>query len=35
MSSSVAGVIVLALAGLWVILQTTRGPLASKLGLTT
>ena len=25
--------IVLALAGLWVILQTTKGPLAQKLGL--
>ena len=28
-----AGGILLMLAGLWVVLQTTKGPLASKLGI--
>jgi hypothetical protein len=32
MKSSISGPIVLGLLGLWVILQTTRGPLAQKLG---
>lgn len=27
------GYLVLALAGLWVVLQTTKGPLAKKVGL--
>jgi hypothetical protein len=28
-----AGGLVLVLAGLWVVLQTTKGPLATKLGI--
>jgi hypothetical protein len=30
-----SGTIVLVLAGLWIILQTTKGPLAQKLGFTS
>ncbi len=29
------GYLVLAIIGLWVILQTTKGPLAKELGLTS
>jgi hypothetical protein len=31
----VSGAIVLVGIGLWIILQTTKGPLASKLGFST
>jgi hypothetical protein len=30
-----SGALVLGLAGLWIILQTTKGPLAKVLGLTS